>query len=1000
MQRGHLKRTSLTLLSVLVLSGWALSGTAQAQIGVDPTTGPAPDTVVDPTTGPPAQVVDPDDTGETDQAEPGDSEAPTVEPGATDAPTTLPSGTPPEATSGPSQAVPPPAAAVATTTQDTPVADASAVPQSSEESLEATRTDVCRPTQLPATMGQVVRVHQVTDLRSYTDRIRIEWDPSTHSQFPRDMEYARVEYRVGDGEWVILEEEVPRGTRRADLDDAELDTDYTFRVTSVSYAVDGERTESEPVEAGPYSLRSLPPVIGVPLDLAQNRSLTDHQGTITVRWSPSGDDGARTFAVEAYHVTVREEGAGEWGDGGVVTATHDGEPYTFTLREPDLDKAYEFRVEAVSAGQNGETVVSVAVTTDALVVPALPEALNAPGSFNQTTTPEDLAGFIGLGWTLSPDDGGGEYAVAQYEIQVREAEGPWTYFSTALAGTDSALYPHAVAGVEYGFRIRSTSASDPRNQDWAVTALGDDPFLATRVHSPWVELTEAMRREAPLALGAPASLEAEDVDEPYGGSIQLSWAPSADDGGGTEAVAAYDVEVRAGDDEWTRLEPVSAGEHAFTYAEAKRDTAYTFRVRASTVPLPLGPVVSAWVESEPVTAQDAVVSDEGFASLLPTSVEVADVAWDGGGFATISWEIPSEHEAPCGLGGFILLAQAGEDGFWTPLEGFITWEQIEAARIEPEDRLEVDANHVTVTVRDLDASADYAFRVGVVASHLVEAPFAQPAAWTEPTATISPAVNWFNGQKSWVFIVGCVVCGFVLFFIRSARKGKQLFIRKMAGLDAVDEAIGRATEMGRPILYVPGIMDLDNVQTLAGLTILGHTSKMVAEYDTEINVPVARSLVLTAGREVIKQSYLEAGRPDAYNENMVHYLTDAQFGYVAGVNGIIVRDEPATCFYMGAFYAESLILAETGNAAGAIQIAGTAMPSQLPFFVAACDYTLIGEELFAASAYLSKDPKQLGSLKGQDMGKLIAMIAILLGSLMATLGVDPVVEFLHMVFGS
>ena len=118
---------------------------------------------------------------------------------------------------------------------------------------------------------------------------------------------------------------------------------------------------------------------------------------------------------------------------------------------------------------------------------------------------------------------------------------------------------------------------------------------------------------------------------------------------------------------------------------------------------------------------------------------------------------------------------------------------------------------------------------------------------------------------------------------------------------------------------------------------------------------------------------------------MVHYLTDEQFGYVAGVNGMLLRDEPATCLYLGAFFAESLLLAETGNRIGAIQIAGTAMPSQLPFFVAACDYTLIGEELFAASAYLSKDPKQLGSLKGQDVGKLIVMATILIGSLVATL---------------
>ena len=216
---------------------------------------------------------------------------------------------------------------------------------------------------------------------------------------------------------------------------------------------------------------------------------------------------------------------------------------------------------------------------------------------------------------------------------------------------------------------------------------------------------------------------------------------------------------------------------------------------------------------------------------------------------------------------------------------------------------------------------------------------------------------------------------------------KSLFIRKIAGLEAVDEAVGRATEMGKKIFFIPGTQDMENIQTIAGVTILGRVAKLAAEYECQLEVPVARSLVMIVGREIVKEAYMNAGRPDAFNEDMVRYLTDDQFGYAAAIDGMIVRDKPATIFYMGAFYAESLILAETGNYMGAIQIAGTAMPAQLPFFVAACDYTLIGEELFAASAYLSKEPKLVGSLKGQDVGKGLMLLAILVGVIIQTLGV-------------
>ena len=78
------------------------------------------------------------------------------------------------------------------------------------------------------------------------------------------------------------------------------------------------------------------------------------------------------------------------------------------------------------------------------------------------------------------------------------------------------------------------------------------------------------------------------------------------------------------------------------------------------------------------------------------------------------------------------------------------------------------------------------------------------------------------------------------------------------------------------------------------------------------------------------------------------------------------------------FFAESLLFAETGNSIGAIQIAGTGSQTQIPFFVTACDYTLMGEEFFAASAYLSKEPELIAGITAQDIIKVILVGFILL----------------------
>jgi len=226
----------------------------------------------------------------------------------------------------------------------------------------------------------------------------------------------------------------------------------------------------------------------------------------------------------------------------------------------------------------------------------------------------------------------------------------------------------------------------------------------------------------------------------------------------------------------------------------------------------------------------------------------------------------------------------------------------------------------------------------------------------------------------------------VLLYTRWARQGKALFLRKIPGLEAVEEAVGRATEMGRPVLFIPGIQELDEIQTIAGISILGRVAKITAQYETPLMVPVRYPLVLAAGQEVVEQSYIEMGKGDAYDRDMVRYVAGEQFAFTATVNGYMMRERPATNIYMGAFFAESLLLAETGNAAGSIQIAGTAEPSQLPFFIAACDYTLMGEELYAASAYLSHEPLMLGGLKGQDFIKMLIVLCLIVGLVLMMIG--------------
>lgn len=370
-------------------------------------------------------------------------------------------------------------------------------------------------------------------------------------------------------------------------------------------------------------------------------------------------------------------------------------------------------------------------------------------------------------------------------------------------------------------------------------------------------------------------------------------------------------------------------------------------------------VIPSFGFAQPPPTEDPPPIDEPVRLPPPQNVRATDAPNDNGEAIFIEWEAPP-GAAAAGMTGYALHR-------WGPDER--THERIAT----------LPAGTIDYRDRGLERGETYTYRVVALKGE------AAISTQSEAVSAI-PAAQWFHTAKGFLLINLIVVSAAILVSVFMAGRGKVFTIRKIAGIEAVEEAVGRATEMGKSILFVPGIQDMDNVQTVAGITILGSVAQMTAHYETLLDVPVSKSLVMSTGRETVKEAYTTAGRPDLFNDDIVHYVTDEQFGYVAAIDGLMLRDRPATCIYMGAFFAESLILAETGNSIGAIQIAGTAMPTQLPFFVAACDYTLIGEELFAASAYLSKNPSLLGSLRGQDIGKALAMLFIAVGVLSETIG--------------
>ncbi|MCX5747790.1 MAG: hypothetical protein NT062_35440 [Proteobacteria bacterium] len=295
-------------------------------------------------------------------------------------------------------------------------------------------------------------------------------------------------------------------------------------------------------------------------------------------------------------------------------------------------------------------------------------------------------------------------------------------------------------------------------------------------------------------------------------------------------------------------------------------------------------------------------------------------------------------------------------------------------------------------VDEVAAGTTYVYAFVPVALGATADTYAQIVNHVATSPEVSGEGAWFH-RKRWLHLgLLAIIAGSLFGFTRLAKR-KKLFIRRLSGVDAIEDAVGRSTEMGRPILYVTGVEQAQNIETLASLLILGHVAQIAAEYDTELQVANAFPLTMVIAEEIVRQGYANAGRADAHRPENVMFITSEQFAFAAAVNGIIMRDRPATNIYFGKFYAESLMLAETGFLTGAIQIAGTAELTQLPFFVSACDHTLMGEELFACSAYLTREPNQMALVKAGDVMKVVIAVLVVAFTVFATLASQGIVPF-------
>jgi hypothetical protein len=238
-----------------------------------------------------------------------------------------------------------------------------------------------------------------------------------------------------------------------------------------------------------------------------------------------------------------------------------------------------------------------------------------------------------------------------------------------------------------------------------------------------------------------------------------------------------------------------------------------------------------------------------------------------------------------------------------------------------------------------------------------------------------------------IFIL--IVLGAILYFMQAAAAGNPPSIRRLPQVDVIDELVARAVEMNKEIWFLSGRGPMTDAFILPSILstfgILDYVTEKCARFGAKIHHPSVIPDAYNIQAEIMREAYERADRLEDFDplETIIFIPYGAERPYVIQESW---ARKPAAAVMCGFWRHAAILFSEALQRAGAVTLAGTDTIDNIAFMVAANNYSMIGEEMYAMSAYLSRDPIMTSALVGQDIGKYICILMIILGTLFGIVG--------------
>ena len=253
-----------------------------------------------------------------------------------------------------------------------------------------------------------------------------------------------------------------------------------------------------------------------------------------------------------------------------------------------------------------------------------------------------------------------------------------------------------------------------------------------------------------------------------------------------------------------------------------------------------------------------------------------------------------------------------------------------------------------------------------------------------------------SGREN-LFIIFVIYLAIMFYFVWRGRKGDKVELRKIPAIDAIDEAVSRAVELGRGVHWTEGhpraskLYDAYGVYLVASLAFLAKIATSCAEKGARLLLSVGHPELYPIVKDLTQTAYNMAGHPEAYVESDIELMPE--YSYLAAVLGRITREHPAAHIQIGYFWGQdSVAVPEVAQGEGCFSINGGQVGA-LQYLVVLSDYVLIADELFASSAQISQDPVLIMNMVGLDVEKALLIASIIIGTILSSLGVTALQQF-------